>query len=264
MYSSGCSKAYMNIYDGEFQVFNPQYYTGNTHELKDSKNASVSAGAAIGGNTSIRLPGMQNIGVNQDDPYDFLPDSSANIKYRMIMNSLFLNFEYQNKQHVRIVGAGLGLAPYPYVYGKLGINAKYFDLSVNSLAGINFNNASYSGEALKDNHTFAGQYWIKTDINRKNDVVVHSYFSFGLNNSFYFKGFALSYTGSIVYPMGLLNDIENQDLSIKFPNIVSQEVYASYFFGNKYTASMGVGQITSSKFKEELYSVNMKIKYTLK
>lgn len=76
--------------------------------------------------------------------------------------------------------------------------------------------------------------------------------------------------------MGLLNTLDAKvknnggyesdrsfDISIDFPSIIMQEVYISYAYNSKYVGAIGISQITSSSFNEEMFAVNAKVIYII-
>jgi len=260
----------MNIYEGKFQVIKPPSITGSQCELKNGSNHLISASGTLGHNKTVKLNNIEN---NKAEVSDYsLPDSNSNISYRIIENTFNLDYEYLQKKYICVFGGGGGLAPFPYIYTSVGINTKYLNLGVNGLFGLVVDNASYSGEGIWDVNTFAGSWSERSEINESNVEIFHSYLSSNIFGTIYYKGFGLTYSGYITYPMGLLNTLdanvtnnggfesnESFDISIKFPSIIMQEVYISYAYNSKYVGAIGIGQITSSSFKEDLLTFNAKV-----
>lgn len=141
---SSCSKAYLNVYEGKFQVIKPPSITGSQCELKSGSNHSISATGTLGHNETVKLNNVEN-NKAELDIYS-LPDSSSNISYRIIENMFDLNYEYLNKKYICVFGGGGGFAPFPYVYASVGANTKYLNFGVNGLFGLSFDDASYSGK----------------------------------------------------------------------------------------------------------------------
>jgi len=264
---NSCGVSQMNVYNGKFQAIKSPNIHGNQRYLDKGEYKSIYLVGNHGGNETVKLNGINNNSL-QGEEYS-LPDSIANISYRIINTTAGIDWSKVYKKEAGYYGFGFGGQPYPYVYGKMGINEKYFEIGSSILIGVSSDEATYDGEVIWTNNQLDGSWEEREIVDVKKANLLHTFTSASISSSVFAKGFSLNYVGTIGWPWGLLSELPSKstkggegkyEISFDFPYLLSNDIGISYRFGS---VSIGVGynQIVGKMFEGRYGSVCGNIGY---
>lgn len=264
---NGCGVSQMNVYNGKFQAIKSPNIRGNQQLLNEGKNYKVSIEGNYGSNKNVKLNNVRNTSFNGDE--FSLPDSAANISYRMINTVGGINISVMNKKKIGFYGMGLGGQPYPYIYGMVGFNDDFFEIGSSLLIGLSNDNASYSGDVIWTENQIDGS-WEEFDKINENDIeIIHTFTSATFFTSLFTNGISLNYVGTIGWPWGLLDELpaknkynENNDynISIDMPLLLMNDISVGYKY-NAISITIGYNQIVGQKFDGRYSSISGNIGY---
>ncbi len=180
---NGCGVSRMNVYNGKFQTIKSPNIHSNQEYLEPGKSRKISLEMNYGENSSIDLNGVKNESINGEE-YT-LPESKANVTYRLISNTGGVNLSVVNKKEIGFYGFGLGGQPYPYMYGITGFNSRYFEIGTSVLLGVSNDKATYNGEVIWTENQIDGSWEERSIINEENIDILHTYTSASLYSSLY-------------------------------------------------------------------------------
>ena len=245
-----CAADKMNVERGTFQAIKPPNIYGNNRYLAKDTNYTISYDANIGKTKTIALPGIMNEHNTED-----LPNTPANINYRLIENTLGLQFYRAIKNDYSFYfGLGGGIQNFPYGFLIFGHNRKFFEIGGSAYWGLTIDRASYEGR------------W-DYEVRLKDLKVLHSYGGLTGYTSFYWEKFAINYSASIANPwltdeLPVLhgNSNHNTDISFWFPFLLMQDIGISYT-PSKIKYRLGVNQITGIEFPGQYWGVSVQMAY---
>jgi len=265
----------MNVEKGTFQTIKPPNIYGNGRYLTKETNSTISYDANIGKNKTVPLLGITNEYTLCSDRNLCLEKPPANINYRLIENTLGLQFNKTTKDYNdSYFGWGIGIQNQPYGFLMLGYNGKFFEIGGAGFLGLTINKASYEGWWY-----FYESYMVGSDIDLfekikfKDITILHSYGGAVAHASFYWEKLALSYAASFTYPWlvdrlpaGFVQyhsgeeGLENADISFSFPALLMQDIGISYT-PNKIKYRLGINQITGVKFSGQYWGLSVQMAY---
>lgn len=250
-----------NVYNGTLQVYTPIVNYGNSKPLAEGGNSEFSVGVTTGNNRTLKLNKVNNkeyIHYSSDgrlDEYLSLPDSGANISYRLVQLIANISGTHYIKKINWYYGGSIGLSPFPYISPTFGYNTKYFEIGVNTSLGVFANKVYLEGHRV--NEAWDGRDGSE-DYIIDEDIYWHMYNDFNVFTNIYYKNMSLGYNGTIAYPYGVYKSLNGYDVSFNFPYLISNKIGIGYNRSGKY-ARIGFGQITGDNFSDRLYSINFTI-----
>jgi hypothetical protein len=272
----------MDVEKGIFQAIKPPNIYGNGRYLTKDTNYIISYDASIGDNKTIPLPGIMNKRMQVGD-YD-IPEMPANINYRLIENTLGIQFYKIAKDYNDYyLGWGIGMQNQPYGFVMLGRNGKFFEIGGAALGGLTLNEASYEGGWYyhvsyfrSHNAMFAktlAEQGISDDYDKleyvklKDVKILHLYGGITTYASLYLEKFALNYAASVTNPW-IVNELlaskgdgsHGADISFFFPVLLMQDIGISYM-PHKIKYRFGINQITGVKFPGQYWGLSVQMAY---
>jgi len=118
----------MSVEKGTFQTVKPPNIYGNNRYLAKDTSKMISGNVNIGKNKTIFLPGLMNNYTSCIDS-ECLQITPANINYRLIENTLGMQFQKTTKDNNYYSGWGVGVQNQPYVFLCLAIMEKFLKLA---------------------------------------------------------------------------------------------------------------------------------------
>lgn len=264
---NGCGVSQMNVYNGKFQAIKSPNIHGNQRYLEPGKNTKISIEGNYADNHSIALNGITNQSISGEE--FTLPESTANLTYRLISTTGGINLSVVNKKEVCFYGLGLGGQPFPYLYGITGLNNEFFEIGASMLLGISNDKATYSGEAIWTENQLDGSWEERSDISEKDNYILHTYTSASLYSSLYVNGFSINYVGTIGWPWGFLDELpavtsnketRDFDISFNFPYLLMNDISLGYQYQSVFF-QIGYNQIVGKYFDGKYSSVSGSIGY---
>jgi hypothetical protein len=258
-----CYPSKINVEKGTFQTMKPPNIYGNEHYLEEGEHNVISFNANIGKNKTIPLPGIMNSYYH--DIEITMPETPANINYRLIENTLGFQFYRMTKEYSPLyTGFGGGIQNFPYGFLMLGYNGKSIEFGGTAFWGLVINKASYEGKWSYVVGGIDGSYGVDKYANLKDISILHSYGGLAANASFYWEKFALSYAASVSNPWLVdelpVSESKDADISFFFPVLLMQDIGISYIPNNiKYR--LGVNQITGVKFPGQYWGLSVQVAY---
>jgi len=249
----------MNVEKGTFQAIKPPNIYGNNRYLAKDTNYIISYDANIGKNKTIPLPEVTNL--RKKFVGGELPEVPADINYRLIENTLGLQFYKLTKEsNDSYFGFGGGVQNFPYGFLTFGHNGKFVEVGGAAYWGLTIDNASYEGEYthfVSHKSSSESEY-----IKLKNADILHSYGGFTAYTSLFWEKFALNYAASIANPWLVVNlpvsQEDKAEVSFWFPVLLMQDIGISYAPG-KMKYRLGVNQITGVKFPGQYWGLSAQI-----
>lgn len=253
LFISSCSMNKANLYNGEFQVFDPVLISGNSKPIADTISSSASLSINYGKNKTVSLSGLYNNG-HQDDGDGFLnmPDSVAIVNYRIVQTSANFNINRLYKSDKTFYGAYIGAGPFPYISPTFGYNTDKWEIGAGILMGYFANKVKCSGHRV--NEKWDGRD--KSEDYSINRYYWHQYHSANIYSNIYMSNFNINYSGAVAYPYGVFKSIDGYDLSFQFPYIIKNSLGFGYNLGQK-SFKIGINQIFGGKFDEKMYSAQV-------
>jgi hypothetical protein len=261
----------MNVERGTFQTIKPPNIYGNSRYLTKDTNYIISFDANIGKNKTIPLPGLIN-----DSYYNNsgeMPETPADINYRLIETTLGFQFYRVIKDPYHYTGLGGGVQNFPYGFVMLGYNGKFIEVGGVAFGGFALNEASYGGMGKPSCGRPPGGFRVLAKCSYeyfqvKNMNVLHTYAGIVAHASFHWNKFALNYASSVSNPwfVGTLpaveneNDFSNGDITFSFPVLLMQDIGISYA-PNSIKYRLGVNQITGVKFPGQYWGLSVQVAY---
>ena len=257
-----CGYSKMNVENGSFRAIKPPNIYGNNRYLTKDVNNIISYDANMGKNKTIHLPEVMNLHNSKA-----LPDTSANIHYRLIENTLgFQYYKVIKDTDDLYFGFGGGVQNFPYGSLTFGYNGELIEVGGAAYWGLTIGKASYEGiwdwEKAGFFQTSNTEY-----IRLENAYILHSYAGLTAYASLYLKKFALNYAASIANPW-FVNELpapidkssSDPDISFWFPVLLMQDVGISYTH-HKIKYRLGVNQITGIKFPGQYWGLSVQMAY---
>jgi hypothetical protein len=236
---------------GTFQATKPPNIYGNNRHLTKDTNYTISYDANIGKNKTMHLPGVMNS--YKDRFNETILETPTDISYRLIENTLGLQFYRAKKYESGYLGYGYGVQNFPYVLLMAGINEEIIEIGGTAFWGFTVNKASYEGEwdialdNIPNEDEWDGSPLSDKYIKIKDLYIPNSYVGAVGHVSFFWEKFALNYAISVSMPWSInkipVSKDEEADLAISFPYLLMQDIGISYT-PNKIKYRLGVNQIT--------------------
>lgn len=247
--SCGWQKA--QVTEGIFDVYAPAPYTGAAF-LMDEKSSAMRVSLQIrkSDKETWQLEDIQNDEIHSEYQGQSLDKSNANIAYRFKRFPITGSFDYFSKNKISMWGAGIGLDPYPFIRGTVGVNSQYIEVGLNAYLNISNNTSnnkikwiSHKYEGLMtgyDDHSGSqeGEY---------QEIKFHGGFG-GFINFFPIKSIAISYAPFLYRPWWD-DEVRDYEVSFRFPCIISQYFGASILIAKHVQVSAGTTLYLSTAVK---------------
>lgn len=269
---ASCAESKVSVAKGKFQAIKPPNIYGNSRYLEEGTNNSISLNANIGRNKTIPLPGVVNDAFSVGEAS--VSKMPANLNYRLIENTLGLQYYRITKGDDFYTGWGLGIQNFPYGVFMFGHNEKNVEIGGAIYLGLSIDKASYEGNwgYYQDGFMIDTEY--DEYIRLKDLSILHTYGGINFYASYFWDKFAISYSGSISNPWlvdelpvatersaGTERNVEEEaDISFIFPFILMHDLGISYTPHNiKYR--IGVNRIVGIKFPGQYWGANVEMAY---
>jgi len=241
------SCANVQISKGKFQVTQSPQIEGDYAEIIQPINNRVKFGLNLGKNQTWQLKEQTNRAITPDDSYYndpsySLPESKAEISYRLIQTMPVLTWQrtYVNEQFLKSIE--LGVFPYPNIIARVGVNAPTVEFGVGTMVGISINPVDYKGTGVWDLSQLDGSWTEIGGVEMNEDWTLHSYCGIGAYGGFHKEKWGINLSTGYVLPWSLMNSLPSNeyhkpsfDPTNPFPGIFNFDVGASYNISGKTT-----------------------------
>ena len=138
-----CSWQKAQVTEGIFDVYAPAPYTGAAFSMDEKSSAMrVSVQIRSYDKETWQLENIQNDDIHSDNHGKSLNKSDANIAYRFKRFPVTGSFDYFSKNRISLWGAGIGLDPYPFIRGAVGINSQHIEAGITAYLNMSLNTST--------------------------------------------------------------------------------------------------------------------------
>ena len=244
-----CSWQKAQVTEGIFDVYAPAPYTGAAFSM-DEKSSAMRVSLQIRKNDkeTWQLEGIENEYIHEDGVK--LQGGDANIAYRFKRFPITGSFDYFSKNELSIWGAGIGLDPYPFIRGSIGINSRYIEVGVTAYLNVSMNTSNNKIEWVS--HEYQGiaygyENYTGKEEGEYQEFKLHGGFG-GFINFFPIKFIAISYAPFFYRPWWD-DEVRDYEISFRFPYIISQYFGASVLIAKHVQLSAGATVYVGESFK---------------
>ena len=246
-----CSWQKAQVTEGVFDVYAPAPYTGAAFSM-DEKSSAMRASIQIRKNEkeTWQLEGIQNDPIHSDNHGKSLNKSDANIAYRFKRFPVTGSFDYFSKNRISMWGAGIGLDPYPFIRGAVGINSQHIEAGITAYLNMSLNTSTNKISWIS--HDYEGMMsgyedHEGTEEGRYQEVKFNGGIG-GFINFFPIKSIAISYAPFLYRPWWD-DEVRDYEVSFRFPCIISQYFGASILIAKHVQVSAGTTLYLSTAVK---------------
>ena len=234
-----CSWQKASVKEGIFDVYAPTPFTGAAFSM-DEKSRAMRASVQIRsyGKETWQLEDIQNDDIHEDGVK--LQGGDANIAYRFKRFPITGSFDYFSKNELSLWGAGIGLDPYPFIRGSIGINSRYIEVGVTAYLNVSMNTSNNKIEWVS--HEYQGiaygyENYTGKEEGEYQEFKLHGGFG-GFINFFPIKFIAISYAPFFYRPWWD-DEVRDYEISFRFPFIISQYFGVSILIAKHVQLSAG-------------------------
>lgn len=234
-----CSWQKASVKEGIFDVYAPAPFTGAAFSM-DEKSRAMRASVQIRsyGKETWQLEDIQNDDIHEDGVK--LQGGDANIAYRFKRFPITGSFDYFSKNELSLWGAGIGLDPYPFIRGSIGINSRYIEVGVTAYLNVSMNTSNNKIEWVS--HEYQGiaygyENYTGKEEGEYQEFKLHGGFG-GFINFFPIKFIAISYAPFFYRPWWD-DEVRDYEISFRFPFIISQYFGVSILIAKHVQLSAG-------------------------
>ena len=216
----------------------------------DEKSRAMRASVQIRsyGKETWQLEDIQNDDIHEDGVK--LQGGDANIAYRFKRFPITGSFDYFSKNELSLWGAGIGLDPYPFIRGSIGINSRYIEVGVTAYLNVSMNTSNNKIEWVS--HEYQGiaygyENYTGKEEGEYQEFKLHGGFG-GFINFFPIKFIAISYAPFFYRPWWD-DEVRDYEISFRFPFIISQYLGVSILIAKYVQLSAGATLYLSSAVK---------------
>ena len=238
-YLCSCSWQKANVLEGTFDVYAPAPFTGASFSM-DEKSSAMRVSIQIRKNDkeTWQLEDIENEDVNEDGVK--LQGCNANIAYRFKRFPVTGSFDYFSKNKISLWGAGIGLDPYPFIRGAVGVNSQHVEAGITAYVNVSLNHSSVKLNWVS--HEYEGMMYGYEDYhgsieNEQQEFKFHGGIG-GFINFFPIKEIAISYAPFLYRPWWD-DEVRDYEISFRFPFIFTQYFGASVLIAKHVQVSAG-------------------------
>lgn len=240
-YLCSCSWQKAQVTEGLFDVYAPAPYTGAAFSM-DEKSSAMRASIQIRKNEkeTWQLEGIQNDPIHSDNHGESLNTSNANIAYRFKRFPVTGSFDYFSKNIISMWGVGIGLDPYPFIRGTVGVNSRHIEAGITAYLNMSQNTSTNKINWISHNYEgmMSGYEDHAGTVEGKYQEVKFNGGIGGFINYFPIKSIAISYTPFLYRPWWD-DEVRDYEVSFRFPFIFTQYFGASVLIAKHVQVSAG-------------------------
>ena len=244
-----CSWQKAQVTEGIFDVYAPAPYTGAAFSM-DEKSSAMRVSLQIRKNDkeTWQLEGIENEYIHEDGVK--LQGGDANIAYRFKRFPITGSFDYFSKNKISMWGVGIGLDPYPFIRGAVGVNSQNVEAGIIAYLNVSMNTSNNKIEWVS--HEYEGmmegyENYSGTQEGEYQEIKLHGGVG-GFINYFPIKSIAISYAPFLYRPWWD-DEVRDYEISFLFPFIFTQYFGASVLIAKHVQVSAGATLYLSTAVK---------------